>query len=150
MSITARSSSPTETDPLLPPHPVTDNALAQETIHDEHVPWLSLFPMVLYRIVDSATYLIVFPFITELLLSLRASPARVGLYAGLAEGSLMLSEAITVTTWAKLTDLYGRKPVLIIGFAISVCPSVLVAFSTKVWHVILLRALGGVLYSMRE
>jgi MFS family permease len=138
--ITAHTS--TDTDRLLPSSRFGNEANSDEVIHEERIPWSTLFPLVLYRIVDTTTYLLIFPFITEFLLSLNVNPTRVGLYAGTAEGCLMLSEAVTAPVWAKLADRYGRRPVLIWGFAISVFPAMLVGFSTEVWHIILLRALG--------
>ena len=144
--MSARTPSPlTETVALIGPGASAEDGAAihvDDEDHDEAVPWKSIFPMVLYRIVDAATYLLIFPFIAELLLSLDADPARVGLYAGIAEGSLMLSEAVFAPVWAKSADRYGRRPVLVLGFMIPFFPAVLVGFSTKVWHIIGLRALG--------
>lgn len=66
---------------------------------------------------------------------------RIGFYAGLGEGVLMLVEAVVATTWAKLADKWGRKPCIVWGQAVALFAAGMVGFSTKVWHVVFWRAL---------
>ena len=97
--------------------------------------------MLLYCIADLATYYVVFPFITEMITSFDVPHDRIGLYAGLGEGALMIVEAIMAPMWAKLADKYGRRPAMLWGFLGCIIPATLVGFSSRPWHVILWRAL---------
>ena len=73
--------------------------------------------------------------------SFDVPPDRVGLYAGLGEGALMLTEAVVATTWAKLADKYGRRPCLIWGFILTIGSGPMVGFSRSVWQVIFWRSM---------
>jgi len=66
---------------------------------------------------------------------------RIGLYAGVSEGALMIMEAMLAPVWAKLADKYGRRPVTIWGFLGCIIPASMLGFSSKPWHVIVWRAL---------
>ncbi len=87
------------------------------------------------------TYAVVFPIIAELVMSFNVPQDRVGLYAGIGEGALMLVEAVVATTWAKAADKYGRRPCMIWGFIGTVGAAPMVGFSSSVWQVILWRSI---------
>lgn len=65
---------------------------------------------------------------------------KIGLYAGLGEGVMMLVEAIAAPTWARLADTYGRRWALIMGFTVCAFACPLVGFSGAVWQIVLWRA----------
>jgi len=74
-----------------------------------------------------------FPIITDMVTSFDVPQDRIGFYAGFGEGVMMLVEAIVATTWAKLADRWGQT--------VAILASVMVGFSTKVWHVVFWRAI---------
>lgn len=82
-----------------------------------------------------------FPIITDMVTSFDVPQDRIGFYAGFGEGVMMLVEAIVATTWAKLADRWGRRPCMIWGQTVAILASVMVGFSTKVWHVVFWRAI---------
>ena len=66
--------------------------------------------------------------------------------------SYMLSSTIAIILFGKISDIYGRKNVLIIGITIFVISSVMCGFSTNMFEFILFRGLqgigGGILISL--
>ncbi|WVQ80752.1 hypothetical protein IAT38_002857 [Cryptococcus sp. DSM 104549] len=88
-------------------------------------------------------YSLIFPFITEYITVLGAAPSKIGLYAGVAEGALMLIEAVFALSWARLSDRYGRKRTWIGGFVFTVWCSAMVGFGKSVGWIIFWRAMVG-------
>lgn len=105
------------------------------------IPWRKLAPILLFRISDAVVYSVIFPMVTDMITSFDVAPDRIGLYAGLGEGVLMLTEAMAATTWARLADRYGRRPCMLLGFMGSVGAAAAVGFSKGVWSVVLWRAI---------
>ncbi|ORY33522.1 major facilitator superfamily domain-containing protein [Naematelia encephala] len=105
--------------------------------------WFLLMPVLLIRVADAMSYAVIFPFITEMITSFDVPRERIGLYSGLGEGSLMLTEACLATTWAKIADKYGRRPAMLWGFFGVVLAAPMVGFSKSVWAVIFWRGLFG-------
>lgn len=71
--------------------------------------------------------------------SFGVAPDKIGLYAGVAEGAMMVTEAAMATVWAELADKYGRRPCLLWGFAAVLVQATLFGFSSYVWQVIAIR-----------
>lgn len=57
--------------------------------------------------------------------------------------SYLLMNAVTVLIYGKLSDLYGRKPILIIGIAIFLLGSILCGFANSMEMLILFRFIQG-------
>ncbi|WVF73107.1 hypothetical protein IAT40_007926 [Kwoniella sp. CBS 6097] len=107
------------------------------------IDWWSVIPLFLLRAADSMTYAVIFPFITEYITSLGTPQNRIGLYAGMAEGSLMLTEACFAPFWARMADKYGRKRCAIWGFGAVVGSATVTGFGKSVWWIIFWRAAFG-------
>jgi hypothetical protein len=116
--------------------------LPEEISDESSIPWRPLVPIILYRVADAAMYSVIFPFVADMITSLNAPTDKVGLYAGLAEGSLMIVEAVVAPLAAKAGDSFGRRPTTILGFLPCIVASILVGFSRTVWQVILWRGLS--------
>ncbi|WWC94795.1 hypothetical protein V866_001645 [Kwoniella sp. B9012] len=108
------------------------------------VPWLQLTPLILLRVLDALTYSIIFPYIVAYITSIPSVPPdKIGLYAGLAEGSLMVVEALMAPFWAYMADKDGRKKCLVWGFAVVVGAMGLMGFGKSVGWIIVWRACYG-------
>lgn len=112
-----------------------------EKARRDAIPWKAIIPLMLYRMTEAIGYFLVFPFITAMITSFGTEPGRIGLYAGLAEGAMMVVEAIFAPAWARLADRYGSRPLIILGTLGCIFPACMVGFSTKVWYIILWRGL---------
>jgi MFS family permease len=135
----ARSPSPLPPEPPRIALPLSPTEKKQ--IDNVEIPWKSIVPLLLYRMADAATYVVIFPFITELITSLHVPHNRIGLYAGLGEGTLMVVEALFAPLWARWSDRYGRRPIMVWVSLFCSIPAVMMGFSNRVWHVILWRGL---------
>lgn len=135
----ARSPSPLPPDP---PHVALPlSSTEKKHVDDVKIPWKSIVPLMLYRMADAATYVVIFPFITEFITSLNVPHDRIGLYAGLGEGTLMVVEAMMAPLWARWSDRYGRRPIMLWPTLLCALPAVMMGFSNRVWHIILFRGL---------
>jgi EmrB/QacA subfamily drug resistance transporter len=56
----------------------------------------------------------------------------------------LLTSTISVPFWGKLSDLYGRKPMLMIGISIFLVGSALCGTSQEMWQLILYRGIQGI------
>ncbi|RXK37788.1 hypothetical protein M231_04944 [Tremella mesenterica] len=107
------------------------------------IPWKLLLPILFLRVAESSAYSVIFPFVTDMITSFSVPRERVGFYAGVAEGVMMLVEAAGATSWAKMADKYGRKPCLMIGLGGTMWVVVMVGFSEGVWSLIFWRGVLG-------
>ena len=126
---------------LPPSRPNSPKSHTQVHSQSTAVPFRLLFPVLLLRIADAMTYAVIFPIITDMVVSFQVPDNRVGLYAGAGEGALMLVEALVATTWARAADKYGRRPCMIWGFIAACVVAPMVGFSRSVWQLIFWRAL---------
>ncbi|OCF38231.1 hypothetical protein I316_00457 [Kwoniella heveanensis BCC8398] len=132
-----------ETNGRPPSNEFDDGSNDNDEARTVPVDWTVVIPLFLLRAADAMTYGLIFPFITEYITFLHTPQDKIGLYAGLAEGSLMLTEAVCAPFWAKMADRHGRKRCAIWGFAGIVGSAVLVGFGKSVWWIIFWRAAFG-------
>ncbi|WVW86065.1 hypothetical protein I302_108104 [Kwoniella bestiolae CBS 10118] len=111
----------------------------------ENIPidWLTLLPFLLLRIIDAITFTLIFPFIIEYITSLNVPSDKIGLYAGIAEGSMMFAEAIGSPFWSILADKVGRKRSFVWGFGVAVLAVGMIGFGRGVWWITLWRFVYG-------
>jgi EmrB/QacA subfamily drug resistance transporter len=55
----------------------------------------------------------------------------------------LLTSTVTVPIYGKLSDLFGRKPLLLLGISLFLVGSVLSALSQEMWQLILFRGIQG-------
>ena len=58
--------------------------------------------------------------------------------------AFLLTSTISVPFWGKLSDLYGRKPIFMIGIVIFLVGSALSGLSQTMWQLILFRGIQGI------
>ena len=66
-------------------------------------------------------------------------------YSGLLVSAYAVAEAITALGWGAISDVYGRKPVALIGLAGVALSSLLFGFAQSYWVALLARLIGGAL-----
>jgi EmrB/QacA subfamily drug resistance transporter len=57
--------------------------------------------------------------------------------------SYLLTSTVTVPIYGKLSDLFGRKPMLMLGISLFLVGSILSALSQEMWQLILFRGIQG-------
>ena len=57
--------------------------------------------------------------------------------------AFLLMQAVTIPIYGKLSDLYGRKPILMFGIVIFLIGSALSGLSQTMWQLILFRGIQG-------
>lgn len=70
--------------------------------------------------------------------------ADVGFYTGLIESLFSLTQMCLMIFWGRLSDRYGRRPVLILSIVGIAIGMTAFGFSTNVWQMILFRCFAGV------
>lgn len=66
-------------------------------------------------------------------------------YSGLLVSAYALSEATTAIGWGAISDVYGRKPVALIGLGGVALSSLLFGCAERYWVALLARVIGGAL-----
>lgn len=70
---------------------------------------------------------------------------RVGVYVGLLASSFAMAQLTTNLLWGYLSDIIGRKPVMLLGTSMLCLCFVLFGFCTRYWHIILVHVAMGLL-----
>lgn len=107
------------------------------------------------QLAEPITSTVIYPFIAQLVLELGlvSSPTQTGYYAGLVESVFFATEAVCVLHWGRLSDVVGRRPVLMGGLSGLAASMLAFGLAAKpgrdgVRHfvaVVLARALAGAL-----
>lgn len=71
-------------------------------------------------------------------------PADTGFYSGLIESLFSLTQMCVMIFWGRLSDRYGRKPVLVISLWGCAFAVALFGFAKTIWQMILFRCFAGV------
>jgi MFS family permease len=66
-------------------------------------------------------------------------------YSGLLLSAYAIAEAITALGWGAISDVYGRKPVALIGLAGVAMSSIAFGMAQTYWVALLARFIGGAL-----
>lgn len=66
-------------------------------------------------------------------------------YSGLLVSAYAVAEALTAMGWGAISDVYGRKPVALIGLGGVALSSLLFGFAKTYWVALLARLIGGAL-----
>ncbi|KAG5645916.1 hypothetical protein DXG03_005063 [Asterophora parasitica] len=97
------------------------------------------------RLVDPVAFTQVFPYINEFItiLNVTNDPSQIGFYSGLVESSFAVAQLLSIYQWAKLSDIVGRRPVVILGTLGLVITTALLGFSSSLSQILLSRCLAG-------
>jgi MFS family permease len=68
---------------------------------------------------------------------------EIGKWAGICAAAFSISQAAIGIPWGRASDIYGRKPLILIGLTSTMITSLMWGFSTNLTVAILARALQG-------
>ncbi|KAH9178432.1 MFS general substrate transporter [Lactarius sanguifluus] len=100
-----------EETPLLSSETVTENLVTP-------VPWAQLWVLLVLQLAEPLTSQVIYPFAPEFVRNVgitHGDESRVGYYVGLLQSIFFASQALTVLLWSRLSDVVGRKPILLTG-----------------------------------
>ncbi|KAI5780791.1 major facilitator superfamily domain-containing protein [Geopyxis carbonaria] len=108
-------------------------------------PVQQLFILALCRICEPISFTSIFPYIYQMIESfgIAKSTNEIGIYAGMVTSAFALAEFSTGMMWGRVSDNYGRKPVLIIGLVGTLVSMVVFGFAKSFPVCLIARALGG-------
>ncbi|KAI8877030.1 MFS general substrate transporter [Backusella circina FSU 941] len=92
---------------------------------------------------------IIFPFIYPMVKSFNVSDdeKEIGRYTGWIASSFYIAQFCTIMIWGRVSDLIGRRPVLLIGLLGNSITSCLFGLSKSYWWALGIRALCGIMNS---
>ncbi|KAK4552031.1 hypothetical protein LTR86_010708 [Recurvomyces mirabilis] len=101
----------------------------------------------LCRICEPIAFMSIFPYVYYMIESFHITQddKRIALYAGLVTSAFALCECIAGPFWGRLSDKYGRKPILLTGIAGTGLSMLVFGFAKNFQTALIARALGGLL-----
>lgn len=89
----------------------------------------------------------IFPYIYYMIQSfhITSSDKQIAIYAGLVTSAFAFAEFSTSVMWGRLSDVVGRKPILLMGLAGTGISMIIFGFAKNLQVALLARALGGLL-----
>ncbi|GLB35095.1 putative MFS general substrate transporter [Lyophyllum shimeji] len=109
------------------------------------LPRMQLAALCSVRLVDPVAFTQVFPYVNEFItfLDITDNPAQIGFYSGLVESTFALAQLFSIYQWAKLSDVVGRRPVVIGGTLGLVITTAFLGISSSLPELLLSRCLAG-------
>jgi len=97
------------------------------------------------RLVDPIAFSQIFPYINEFMITLHLTddPSQIGFYSGIVESAFALAQLCSIYQWAKLSDIIGRRPVIIVGIIGIAVTTVLFGLSDSLTEVLISRCIAG-------
>ncbi|KAG6917791.1 hypothetical protein DXG01_001063 [Tephrocybe rancida] len=97
------------------------------------------------RLVDPIAFTQVFPYINEFITRLNVinDPSQIGFYSGIVESSFAIAQLFSIYQWARLSDIVGRRPVVIFGTLGLVIATAFLGISSSLAQILWARSLAG-------
>ncbi|KAJ7159094.1 major facilitator superfamily multidrug-resistance, DHA1 sub-family [Mycena crocata] len=110
------------------------------------IPKFQVFIVLLIQFAEPVTGLAIYPFVVQFVRDTGITggdETKTGFYAGLLESTFFLAESLTVFQFGRLSDRYGRRPVLLFG-PLGLCLSMLgFGLSRTFWMLFAFRCAQG-------
>ncbi|KAI6126251.1 major facilitator superfamily domain-containing protein [Pisolithus croceorrhizus] len=132
-----------EADPFLPERHAESQATSKPL--PTPLPAGQLAALCTVRLVDPIVFTQLFPYVNDFIndLHLTSDPSRIGFYSGLVESSFAISQLCSIYLWAKLSDVVGRKPVILTGTLGTAIATLGFGLSNSLAGILFARGLGG-------
>ncbi|KAF8640233.1 hypothetical protein AX16_010129 [Volvariella volvacea WC 439] len=119
----------------------------EEPIKPNPLPKFQLFIVLLIQFSEPITATVIYPFIAQFIHETgitNGDEKRTGYFAGVIESIFFLAEALTVVSWGRASDYFGRRPILLLGpFGLSVA-MLSFGWSKHFWALVVSRCFQGV------
>lgn len=112
---------------------------------DEKMPYAQILLLCYASLAEPVAYFSIFPFVNAMIQSTGSiSESSVGFYSGLIESLFSLVQMVLMIFYGRMSDLLGRKPVLVFSLCGVSIATALFGMSRTLWQMILFRCLAGV------
>ncbi|KAG2017569.1 major facilitator superfamily transporter [Coprinopsis cinerea AmutBmut pab1-1] len=91
---------------------------ATKVVERTPLPKLQVFIVFLIQFAEPVTATVIYPFINEFVRETgitQGDETKTGYYAGIIESVFFIAETMTVFLWGLSSDIFGRKPILLLG-----------------------------------
>jgi len=99
----------------------------------------NLWVLMVTAFVDMLGFAMIFPLLPFYALDLGASPKVIGLLIS----SFSIAQLATAPLWGRVSDKFGRRPVLIVGLAAAGVAFIVFGFANSIWLLLLSRTVQG-------
>ncbi|KAJ7672189.1 major facilitator superfamily domain-containing protein [Mycena polygramma] len=111
------------------------------------IPKFQVAIVLLIQFAEPITALVIYPFVIQFVRDTgitRGEEAKTGFYAGLLESAFFLAESLTVFHFGRLSDIYGRRPILLLGPLGLTIAMLGFGLSKTFWYLFFFRCIQGV------
>lgn len=91
---------------------------------------MSIFPYIYYMIKD---------------FNITEDESKISVYAGMVTSAFTMAEFSTGVMWGRLSDKFGRKPILLMGLLGTAISALIFGFAESLPVALFARAMGGLL-----
>ncbi|KAG8977090.1 hypothetical protein FRB90_008940, partial [Tulasnella sp. 427] len=112
------------------------------------LPMRQLVVLLIGQMPEPVVATVLFPFINQLIAEIGITGGddkKVGYYAGIVESLFFMSEFCMVLRWGRLSDRYGRKPIILCGLMGLTLSSACFGLSKSFMGLVISRSLAGLL-----
>lgn len=105
------------------------------------------FPTALCRICEPIAFMSIFPYIYYMIkdFNITEDESKISVYAGMVTSAFTLAEFSTGVMWGRLSDKFGRKPILLMGLLGTAISALIFGFAESLPVALFARAMGGLL-----
>ncbi|KAG9225985.1 hypothetical protein CCMSSC00406_0009082 [Pleurotus cornucopiae] len=109
------------------------------------LPVKQLSVLCMLRVLDPLAFSQIFPYINNFMedLHLTDDPSQIGFYSGLVESAFALAQLLAIYPWAWISDVIGRRPVILLCVSGLAVTTFLFGLSTSFSAVMISRILAG-------
>ncbi|KAF9648058.1 MFS general substrate transporter [Thelephora ganbajun] len=109
------------------------------------IPKLQLATICLVRLLEPIGFTQLFPYINEMVVNLNMidDPSKVGFISGLVESVFAIFQLISIYHWAKISDVVGRRPIVLLGAIGMGLMTFLFGFSRNLTYMLITRSIHG-------
>ncbi|KAK0656558.1 major facilitator superfamily domain-containing protein [Cercophora newfieldiana] len=111
--------------------------------HGPRLPVKQLAILAVARFAEPLALTSVFPYLPEMISSFGVEKNEIARWAGITGAVFSISQSLTAVPWGKASDKVGRKPIILIGLASTMCCFFIWGMSTSLPMAIAVRAISG-------
>lgn len=110
------------------------------------LPWRQLLLLALLSLSEQTALNSISPYLPTMVGSFaEIDEQKVGLYVGLLASAFAMAQLTTNLFWGYLSDVVGRKPVMLLGTTLLCACFAVFGFCTRYWHAIVVHVAMGLL-----